>query len=49
MGGREEAMENLAREQEGLQREGPGFLEHGLGGNLGRCEDDTEMPPRSLS
>ena len=48
MGG-EEVMENLAREQEGLQGEGPGLLEHGLGGNLSRCEGDTEMRPGSLS
>lgn len=47
MGG-EEVMESLARKQEGLQGEGPGLLEHGLGGNLGRCEGDTEMRPRSL-
>lgn len=47
MGG-EEVMENLAREQEGLQGEGPGLLEHGPGSNLGRCEGDTEMHPTSL-
>ena len=41
-------MENLAREQEGLQGEGPWLLEHGLGSNQGRLEDDSEMPPLGI-